>query len=122
MSVLDTYRVFEALTDAGFTESQAKALVDAGREGYGALVTKADIQDMVTKADIQDMATKADLQNMVTKADLQDMATKADFQDMVTKADLRDLEQRLTLKVGAMLFAFASLLVGVRVVLEPLPL
>jgi hypothetical protein len=73
------------LTGAGFTESQAKALIDAGREGYGALATKTDIQDMATKT------------------------------------DLRALEQSITIKVGAMLFALAGLLVGVLVALELLP-
>ncbi len=84
--MLDTYRAFEALTGAGFTASQARALIDMGREGYGALATKADIEDMATKA------------------------------------DLRDLEQRMTIKVGAMLFALAGLLIGVLVALELLPL
>ena len=85
MAVLDTYKAFEALTGAGFTESQAKALIDASREGYGALATKTDIQDMATKT------------------------------------DLRALEQSITVKVGAMLFALAGLLVGVLVALELLP-
>ena len=85
MAVLDTYNAFEALTGAGFTESQAKALIDAGREGYGALATKTDIQDMATKT------------------------------------DLRALEQSITIKVGAMLFVLAGLLVGVLVALELLP-
>ena len=85
MAVLDTHKAFEALTGAGFTESQAKALIDAGREGYGALATKTDIQDMATKT------------------------------------DLRALEQSITIKVGAMLFALAGLLVGVLVALELLP-
>jgi predicted DNA binding protein len=95
VAVLDTYKVFEALMGAGFTESQAKALINAGREGYGALATKTDIQDMATKTDIQDMATKT---------------------------DLRELEQRMTIKVGAMLFTLAGLLVAVLVALELLPL
>ena len=86
MAVFDTYRAFEALTGAGFTERQAKALIDVGREGYGALATKADIQDMATKT------------------------------------DLRELEQRITIKVGAMLFTLAGLLVAVLVALELLPL
>ena len=85
MAVLDTHKAFEALTGAGFTESQAKALIDASREGYGALATKTDIQDMATKS------------------------------------DLRALEHSITIKVGAMLFALAGLLVGIMVALELLP-
>ena len=85
MAVLDTYKAFEALTGAGFTKSQAKALIDASREGFGALATKTDIQDVATKS------------------------------------DLRALEQSITIKVGAMLFALAGLLVGILVALELLP-
>ena len=50
------------------------------------------------------------------------MATKTDIQDMATKTDLRELEQRMTIKVGAMLFKLAGLLVAVLVALELLPL
>ena len=40
MAVFDTHKAFTTLVEAGFTERQAQALLDVGREGYGALVTK----------------------------------------------------------------------------------
>ncbi|MCY4437668.1 MAG: DUF1640 domain-containing protein [Chloroflexi bacterium] len=40
MAVFDTHKAFTSLVEAGFTERQAQALLDVGREGFGALVTK----------------------------------------------------------------------------------
>ena len=40
MAVFDTHKALTTLVEAGFTERQAQALLDVGREGYGALVTK----------------------------------------------------------------------------------
>ncbi len=40
MAVFDTHKAFTTLVEAGFTERQAQALLDVGREGFGALVTK----------------------------------------------------------------------------------
>ena len=40
MAVFDTHKAFTTLVEAGFTERPAQALLDVGREGYGALVTK----------------------------------------------------------------------------------
>lgn len=39
MAVFDTHKAFTTLVEAGFTEQQAQALLDVGREGFGALVT-----------------------------------------------------------------------------------
>lgn len=46
MAAFDTHKAFKALTAAGFTERQAKALLDVGSEGYGALATKADLREL----------------------------------------------------------------------------
>ncbi|MDE2817098.1 MAG: hypothetical protein OXM03_06875 [Chloroflexota bacterium] len=48
--MFDTHKAFAALVEAGFTERQAKALIDVGGEGYGTLATKADIADMATNS------------------------------------------------------------------------
>ncbi len=40
MAVFDTHKAFTTLVEAGFTERQAQALLDVGKEGFGALVTK----------------------------------------------------------------------------------
>ena len=53
MAVFATYRAFQALTAAGFSELQARALIDVGSEGYGALATKVDVADIATKADLR---------------------------------------------------------------------
>ena len=64
MAVFDTHKAFTAFKEAGFTDAQAQALIDQGREGSDALATKAD---------------------------------------------LRELEHRMTIRLGAMLFAVAGL-------------
>ena len=46
MAVFDTHKAFEALIAAGFTERQAKALLEVGSEGYGALATKSDLREL----------------------------------------------------------------------------
>ena len=40
MAVFDTHKAFTTLVEAGFTERLAQALLNVGREGFGALVTK----------------------------------------------------------------------------------
>ena len=66
--------------------------------------------------------TKADLNELaqMTKADLNELAqtTKADLGELAqaTKAELRELELRITIKVGAMLFAVAGLLVALELI------
>lgn len=49
----DRRKALAALVEAGFTERQAKALIDVGGEGCGTLAAKADITDMATKTDLQ---------------------------------------------------------------------
>ena len=118
MAVFDTHRAFQALTDAGFSERQAQALIDVGGEGYGALATKSDLK-------ILEQATKNDLKALeqATKADIaavrEVMATKADLKalEQATKADLKDLELRITLRLGALIVGAA----GVLAVLDFLP-
>ena len=46
MAVSDTRKAFEVLIAAGFTERQAKALLEVGSEGYGALATKSDLREL----------------------------------------------------------------------------
>ena len=97
MAVFDTYRAFQALTAAGFSERQARALIDVGSEGYGALATKEDIAGMATKADVRAL----------------EQATKADVQALrqATKVDFREFELRLRLHVGAYLAIAAAWIV-----------
>ena len=68
MAVFDTHKAFTAFKEAGFTDTQAQALIDQSRESSDALVTKG-----------------------------------------VLDVRLRELEQRMTIRLGAMLFAVAGL-------------
>ena len=109
MAVFDTHRAFQALTDAGFSERQAQALIDVGGEGYGALATKSDLKAL-------EQATKADLKAMeqATKTDLKalEQATYAGLKalEQATNADLKDLELRITLRLGALIVGAAAVL------------
>lgn len=83
MAVFDTHKAYTAFKEAGFTDTQAQALIDQSRESSDALATKADLDALAR-------ATKADLD-----------------------VRLRELEQRMTIRLGAMLFAVAGLQVVV---------
>ncbi len=115
MSV-DTHKAVKTLTGAGFSETQAEALIETMGDSRDALATKADVQELAhtTSADMQNLAqtTSADIQDLArtTKADIQDLARtiKADTQDLARataadiatvradfKTELKDLELRL---------------------------
>ncbi len=115
MSV-DTHKAVKTLTGAGFSETQAEALIETMGDSRDALATKADVQELAhtTSADMQNLAqtTSADIQDLArtTKADIQDLARtiKADIQDLARataadiatvradfKTELKDLELRL---------------------------
>lgn len=87
--MLDTHRAFEHLRAAGYSKEMAEALLDTLGESRETLATKADLRELARE----------------TKADLNTLA-------QATKADLNTLEMRMTIKVGAMLFAVAGLLVA----------
>ncbi len=116
MAVFDTHSAFNAFRDAGFSEEQSQALIDAGRDGTDALATKADLKEL-------EAATKDDLKALeaATKADLKalEAATKADLKalEVSTNVGLRDLEQRMTIRLGAMMFATTGLQVAIVAVL-----
>ena len=138
----DTHEAFRELTQAGFGEAQAEAVIATiGNALGGYLATRQDIADirseMATKQDIADvrseMATKqdiADIRNeMATKEDIRYMATKQDIADvrsematkvevealrreMATKSDLHALEVRLMVRLGGFIIAGAGLTVA----------
>ena len=100
MSV-DTHKAVKTLTGAGFSETQAEALIETMGDSRDALATKTDIQALAqtTSVDMQNLAqtTSADIQDLAqtTSADIQDLAqsTSADIQELAraTKADIQDL-------------------------------
>ena len=51
MAVFHTHKTYEALKAGGFTESQAKSLLDALSESKEEMATKADIIALETKMD-----------------------------------------------------------------------
>ena len=53
MAVFDTHKAFTTLVEAGFTERQAQALLDVGREGFGALVTKKHLDARLRELELR---------------------------------------------------------------------
>ena len=121
MSV-DTHKAVKTLTGAGFSETQAEALIETMGDSRDALATKADVQELAhtTSADIQDLAraTKADIQDLAraTKADMQDLA-RATAADIATvradfKTELKDLELRLEQRLNRQTIQLAGLAIA----------
>ena len=132
MSV-DTHKAVKTLTGAGFSETQAEALIETMGDSRDALATKADVQELAhtTSADMQNLArtTKADIQDLARtiKADIQDLAraTKADIQDLARataadiatvradfKTELKDLELRLEQRLNRQTIQLAGLAIA----------
>ena len=53
MAVFDTHKAFTTLVEAGFSERQAQALLDVGREGFGALVTKEHLDARLRELELR---------------------------------------------------------------------
>lgn len=83
---LDTYEAVKALQDAGVQESQAKAFVSLVKEGSGVA------QDLVTNKDLEE---------------------KLKSLEERMNAKFTILEQRMTIRLGLMMFAAAGLSVGI---------
>ncbi len=112
MVALDTHKAFRTLTDAGFPEGQAEALVETIGIGSDELATKADLaavrEEMATIR--EEMATKADVASI-----RKEMATQSALQDVQLQ-----LERRLTnlvlqmvilqVMVGGLIVALVKLL------------
>ena len=112
----DTLAFANRLKAAGVGQAQAEAQAEALGEvvdhHFGALATKDDLRHFPTKEDLRSFATKDDLRHFPTKDDLRHFPTKDDLRNFATKDDLRglatiaqlhELEQRLTIRLGAML-------------------
>ena len=94
--------------EAGFNEKQARVLVATLAEGIGEnLATKEDVAmlrgDMAVLR--SDMATKEDLAVLRS-----DMATKEDL--AVLRSEMCELEQRMTIRLGAMIAAAVGIIVA----------
>ena len=98
MAIIDTHKVFETLTGAGFNKTQAEALLHAVGESHDTLATKADLQ-----------ATKADLQAEISEARADIQALSQSVSECATKAELREMELRIRLHLGATMVIVAGL-------------
>ena len=127
MSV-DTHKAVKTLTGAGFSETQAEALIETMGDSRDALATKADVQELAhtTSVDMQNLAqtTSADIQDLAraTKADIQELARaiKADIQDLARaiKADIQDLARATAADIAAVRADFKTELKDLELRLE----
>ncbi len=116
MAVLDTHKAFEHLRAAGYSKEMAEALLDTLGNSQDTLATTTDLHELA-------QATKVDLRNLERAIEsleqaVNEMASKAELREMERsiRASMRELELRMTVKVGAMLFAVAGLLVALELI------
>ena len=99
-ATFDTLRFAEKLEEGGFTHAQARAasvaFADASTEQ---LANKADLADV--RADIGQVRTEIGQLRTEVRADIS-----------AVRAELRELELRMTVKMGAMMFASVGLVLG----------
>ena len=99
MSVaFDTLRAARKLRDeGGFDERQAAILVDTFAEGM--------TESLVTKADLE--KTEASL-----RADLEKTEASLRGEIKTLRGEMRELEQRMTIRLGAMMAAAVALIIA----------
>ena len=106
MSVaFDTLRAARKLRDeGGFDERQAAILVDTFAEGMGeTLATKADLEKTET-------ALRADIETL--RGDLEKTETALRGELKTLRSEMRELEQRMTIRLGAMMVGAVALIVA----------
>ena len=109
----DTYAAVKQMKESGLAETHAESIVAAIQAGMGHLAdlaTKEDLKNCATKADIQ--AIEAELKSFATREDLRSIETELRATKAELKADIEHLQQRMTIRLGAMLFAAAALAVA----------
>ena len=106
MSVaFDTLRAARKLRDeGGFDERQAAILVDTFAEGMTeTLATKADLESTET-------ALRADIETL--RSDLEKTETALRGELKTLRGEMRELEQRMTIRLGAMMVGAVALIVA----------
>ena len=98
MAVFDTHKAYTALAAGGFTEAQAQTLIETLGESSDALATKADLEQL----------------RIATKADLRELELRINAQFDSVDARFVALEQRMTIRLGAMLIAAVALIVTIQ--------
>ncbi len=102
----DTLRTARALEGKGFSREQSEGLAEQLAEGRTVdllhLATREELRDEIAK-----LATKEELKHEVAK-----LATKEELKHEIAlvRADMRDLENRMTIKLGAMLVVVTGVL------------
>ena len=89
--VFDTHQAIQNLKEAGVAETQAEAMV--------ALVGSAFGENVATKADVQRV------EQIVERVE-----QKLEYEVRSIRSDMQAMEQRITLKLGGLLFAGLGLL------------
>lgn len=102
MAIIDTHKVFENLTGAGFNKAQAEALLDAVGESHDTLATKADLQAEIA-------AVRAEIGEV--RAEVQALAQAVSV--CATKVELREVELRVRLHLGATMVIVAGLQIAI---------
>ena len=128
MTGFDTLKAAVRLQEeAGFEEHQARALVTAFAEGMGEeLATKNDLEKTEAALQGQIVALKSDLEKTETALQGQIVALKSDLEKTeatlrsdlekmaaILRSEMRELEQRMTLRLGAMIAAAVGIIVAV---------
>lgn len=116
---IDTHKAVKTLTGAGFSETQAEALIETIGETDDALATKADVQELArtTSEDIQRLArtTSADIQELAHATSAEFAAVRAEFISELKDLELR-LEQRLnrqTIQLAGLAIAAGGVVVAI---------
>ena len=108
---IDTHKAVKTLTGAGFSETQAEALIETIGETDDALATKADVQELARKNsdDFQELArkTSADLQELAQATSAEFAAVRAEF-----RSELKDLELRLEQRLNRQTIQLAGLAIA----------
>lgn len=105
---IDTHKAVKTLTGAGFSETQAEALIETMGETDDASATKADVQELARK-------TSADIQELVRATSAEFAAVRAEFRSELKDLDLR-LEQRLnrqTIQLAGLAIAAGGVVVAI---------
>ena len=109
MSVaFDTLRAARKLRDeGGFDERQAAILVDTFAEGMTeTLATKADLES--TEASLRAEIEKSEA---ALRADIETLRGDLEKTETSLRGEMRELEQRMTIRLGAMMVGAVALIV-----------
>ena len=132
-ATFDTHAAVKQFLAAGFSERQAEVVVEAMRDlGFGHLATKQDVKELrqemaqelqgirqeikdlekETKQEFQKVRQEMAQEFQGVRQEIKDLEkeTKREFQSV--RQDMKDLENRLIIKMGAMLIVAVGIILG----------